>query len=337
MALSGALDNRKTGVLARSLSIERCFALGLMEAFWGWARTAAFTGKVVASQWDDFSERIGWTRTTSDGLRELLIGAGFVDPMDGWDWIHDWDQHADKHTREKLEYSGLKFANGSPPRKYVKGSKSKVAEKQETVAEKQESVTPSARAQPEPEPEPEPAAAARVSNGSVAANAAAPPPPAGAIAQLLRMAMPFGTPPPDGDIIRRVQAAMQGASLAELSAAVVQYRKRGKSPNSYGFWPMYVQGALAPERRSELGALVVLEEPTPPPKSPSCTLCQGSGVVGRQPEKLDGIAVRAAIKAGGRLCDCDQGHFWGAMMDFPDGSELDGLPVIQRGALAVGT
>lgn len=115
MALSGALENRKTRRLARSLEMPPWAALGLMEALWGWARRAARSGRIETSQWEDVADYLGWQKPVED-LRAKLVDAGLVDDMGGWDWIHDWHQHADDVTRRNLERQGKVFANGAPTR-----------------------------------------------------------------------------------------------------------------------------------------------------------------------------------------------------------------------------
>ena len=115
MALMGALENKKTRRLARSLEMPPWAALGLMEALWGWARRAARSGRIETSQWEDVADYLGWQKPVED-LRAKLVDAGLVDDMGGWDWIHDWHQHADDVTRRNLERQGKVFANGAPTR-----------------------------------------------------------------------------------------------------------------------------------------------------------------------------------------------------------------------------
>jgi hypothetical protein len=331
MALNGAYEHPKTRRLARTLGLDPWAALGLMEAVWAWVRKAARDGRIDLDQWEDLADYLRWRQPAAE-LTKLLVDAKFVDAQDGWWWVHDWDQHADDTTRKALDRSGKGFANGAMSRQWRKGESPKQEESSPEVHRNEEKVRVTASARPEPEPEPvpvpEPAAAANISDGSTALNAATPP--AAAIAEVLRTAMPMGTPPPDGDIVRRVQAAMQGASLAELAAAVIRYRKRGKTPDSYGFWPMYVQDTLAPGRRAELGAISVPEEAAPRPSVPACQLCRGGGVMGRVAPDATPEGIRSAIRAGGRLCECEIGAGWADYFAMDD--DGDDVPVIRRGA-----
>jgi hypothetical protein len=120
---------------------------------------------------------------------------------------------------------------------------------------------------------------------------------------------------------------MQGASLPELAAAVVGYRKRGKTPKSYGFWPMFLQDTLAPERRGDLGAISVPEEAARP-SVPACQLCRGGGVMGRVAPDATPEGIRSAIRAGGRLCECEIGAGWADYFALDD--DGDDVPVIRH-------
>jgi hypothetical protein len=302
-----------------------------MEAVWAWVRKAARDGRIDLDQWEDLADYLRWRQPAAE-LTKLLVEAKFIDEQDGWWWVHDWDQHTDDTTRKALDRSGKGFANGAMSRQWRKSESPKQEESSPEVHRNAGKVRVTARARPEPEPvpEPEPAAAANISDSSTAAIAAATPP-AAAVAEVLRTAMPLGTPPPDRDIVRRVQVAMQGASLTELAAAVIRYRRRGKAPNGYGFWPMYVQDALAPDRRGELGAIAVPEEAVPRPSVPACKLCRGGGVMGRVAPDATPEGIRAAIRAGGRLCECEIGAGWADYFALDDDGD-DDVPVIRRGS-----
>ena len=143
------------------------------------------------------------------------------------------------------------------------------------------------------------------------------------IGKLLQMAMRPGTPAPDGHLVSQVVAVLQGATLPELAAAILQRRSRTRPPESYGFWPIYLQDALAPDRRGDLGAISVPEEEAPRPTAPACQLCRGGGVKGRIAPDATPEGIRSAIRAGGRLCECEIGAGWAdyfAMDD--DGNEV---------------
>ena len=299
MALNGAYENRKTRRLARSLQMPPWAALGMMEAVWLWARKSARTGRIEVEQWEDLADHLGWGKPVEE-LRQILIGAGFIDEMGGWDWIHDWHQHADKHVREALEYAGQNFANGAPTRKYQKeGLRTgcgEVAEKVEKVAENTEKVTTSTRARPVPVPVPVPAAATRARRSA----AGSPPPPltekAERIADALHQAMPNEQAPPDRAIVERVEAAMGEATVDELVAAVARVvRRRSSPPDSYGFWPIAIADELAPDR------LAKLRQPKAPPAARQprgkCEVCDGYAFVLR--EDGAGVTCPACWASGG--------------------------------------
>ena len=237
-----------------------------MESFWHWARKAARTGRIDADQWEDAADAIGYTAPAVE-LRRVLVEAGLVDVMaGGWDYIHDWHQHADKTVREALEYNGQVFANGQETRKWKKGSCGKVAEKVSEVAEKPKSVTPSARARPEPEPEPEPESDGRKGSGDSetgeGAEATDRPTP---LAKFLHehTAQPL---PPDGEIEQRVLAALGSVPLVEFASHVARRRLRA---TTYGYW-LPVAAEFARRWRSKA-----------PPASPParCEKCAGTGRV----------------------------------------------------------
>lgn len=153
------------------------------------------------------------------------------------------------------------------------------------------------------------------------------------IGKLLQMAMRPGTPAPDGHLVSQVVAVLQGATLPELAAAILQRRSRTRPPESYGFWPIYLQDALAPNRRGDLGAIPVATKPEPQPAEPSCSDCGGTGVVGATVGVSCPKSVRLAIAGGAKLCTCDHGGFWADWfeMDQESGAYED-IPVVRHGA-----
>lgn len=153
------------------------------------------------------------------------------------------------------------------------------------------------------------------------------------IAQLLQMAMAKGTPSPidDPDIIRRVQVAMQGATLPELAAALIAFRRKRPPPERYGFWPMYLTDVLSPAARAKLGAIAQTPVEEPVEQPPACEECRGSGVIGSTggtPEE-----VRAKLLAGFRLCGCESGQWWMDWFAMNEEEESGGVPTIQRQAV----
>lgn len=310
MALNGAYEHPKTRRLARTLGVDPWAALGLMEAVWAWVRKAARDGRIDGDQWEDLADYLRWRQPASE-LAALLVEAKFVDAMDGWWWIHDWDQHADDTTRKALDRSGKGFANGSPSRQWRKGESLKSEESSPTDHRNIEKVRVTARARPVPEPEPVPepkeAAATR------ACEATAPPPlrdpDLAQLGKLLRACMSPGTIAPDTAIVRQVAEAIDGYSLDDVAAVLQDYRRRGRRPpNTYGFWPLFLRDAL--RNRGDY-ATEAAEVPLLPP---TCHSCGGAGVVGA-PDVQNLGQVRAAIAAGKRLCGCQIGDGWSEMLD----------------------
>lgn len=172
---------------------------------------------------------------------------------------------------------------------------------------------------------------------AAAKNAAGTPPPLSdaeivQMAKLLQMAMKPGTPPPiaDMDLLGRVYTAMQGASMEELAAVLVAYRRTRRAPEGYGFWPLYLTDALSPAARAKLHTL--RQEPiAKPQQQASCERCSDSGVAG-VPGARTPADVRGAVSNGAVLCECEHGLGWQEYfaMDQAD----DGVPVIQRRAVA---
>lgn len=288
MALNGAYEHPKTRRLARTLGLDPWAALGLMEAVWAWVRKAARDGRIDEDQWEDLADYLRWRQPAAE-LAKLLVDAKFIDARDGWWWVHDWDQHADDTTRKALDRSGKTFANGSPSRQWRKGESPKQEESSPEVPRNEEKVRVTASARPEPEPEPVPEPVPNIAAASVLEMPAPSPPPrqtaedAASIAEILRAAMSPGTPSPiaDRDLMGRVVEAMQGASTAELAAVVSDISRRKGPPRSYGFWPGYLQVALAPAARRRL------KGGQAPSRREPCKVCIGKGFVLRE----DGAGV----------------------------------------------
>lgn len=349
MAIAGTLEHPKIRRLARLRGEAPYSALGLMEAFWHWVRRSAKTGRIDPDQWEDAVDNIGLMET-GESLRDSLLKVGLVDAMRGWCWVHDWHKYADEATRKALIRDGKNFANGAAPRAKntntppnddnpISGCSDKTIERPDNDPPCPDKLgvcrsTP----EPVPEPVPEPAAATRahVAREASPAAAATPPPPLDSerqeIAKLLHLAMPMGTSPPDLAIVEQVRTAMQGASLPQLAAALIQRRGRKDPVRSYGFWPGYLTAELAPGVREKFPTVEVDPRAQDQPGPAPCPRCQDSGVIGQAGGTAE--QVRALVKAGCRLCECRAGTWWVQWFALQD-ETVDGLPVIQRAAVAV--
>lgn len=293
MALNGAYENKKVRRLARAMVREPWAALGLLEAVWAWVRRSARTGRIDPDQWDDLAEFLQW-RESSTTLRQLLVDHGFIDPQEGWDWVHDWHHHADDSTRQYLKRNGTEFANGEAPRRWREANEKEcrdtVATKPQNVATKEGNEEAPARARPAPAPVPAPVPVPAAATRAKRSTAGSPPPPltdrAERIAEVLHQAMPNEQAPPDRAIVERVEAAMGEATVDELVAAVARVvRRRSSPPDSYGFWPIAIADELAPDR------LAKLRQPKAPPAArrpiAKCDVCDGYAFVLRE----DGAGV----------------------------------------------
>ncbi len=288
MALSGTLQHKKTGRLARALGVSRWAALGLLEAFWDCVRTSARTGKIDPDQWEDIAEYCYFDRTGQE-LRQLLAETGFIDPMQGWDWVHDWHHYADNSTRTWLSRRGQNFANGAqariPKDGYGAVENYGVETNGANVETNHRFVETTARARPEPEPEPEPEpAAAKSFRGSkgLAAAALEPPPPDPELAEIadrMHAAMPRGFDPPDERLVRQVVTL--AGSVSAAADVVHRLRKRRARPDSYG---LFVTAAR--------------DKPLCPDRAPPCSVCGGMGFFTPDvPHELATVGTLAEIDA----------------------------------------
>ena len=273
MALDGAYDHGKIRRLSRALHIKPWAALGLMEAIWGWARKSARHGRIESEQWEDLADRLQW-EDPSENLRAVLVRESLIDAMDGWDWIHDWHEHADNTLRRYLEKRHECFANGAPARRpdggYEKSTISKVETINKKVEQNGKTAQPPTRVkQPEPEPEPE-AAALRVAcaRGVPIAAALTPKPDHARISEVLHRATPRQRARPPADIVRRVVGLIGSATAEQLETWLVERaRSGGTEPRKYIFWLR----VIAQDFRI----------PEPASNSPPCATCHGNGWVCR--------------------------------------------------------
>lgn len=116
MAYLGLQRKPKLKKLARILNVETWMAVGLLECFWHYMAENIPTGRIERDQWVDIAEEIRF-REDHVSLESALKQSGFADEMDGWDYVHDWHEHATDHVRRKLDRAGVTFANGVKQRK----------------------------------------------------------------------------------------------------------------------------------------------------------------------------------------------------------------------------
>ena len=132
MALRGTLNHWKTKLLARSLDIPACYALGILEALWHTTSELAPAGNIGRLSNDAIALQITY-EGSSEKLINALVNSGHLDRNKEHRLIvHDWNQHSDYNTRRKLERRG------------------------ETLIDASRRVMTPHKSIPEPEPEPEP-------------------------------------------------------------------------------------------------------------------------------------------------------------------------------------
>jgi hypothetical protein len=117
MALRGTLTHWKTRLLAQSLGMMPCQALGVLEALWHTTAELAPAGNIgrlpnhaIAMEMFFFAD--------ADQLIAALIESGHLEEHQEHRLIvHDWIQHADYNTKRKVERRGeLMIANGERQR-----------------------------------------------------------------------------------------------------------------------------------------------------------------------------------------------------------------------------
>lgn len=115
MAKRGTLEHPKTLDLAERLGIMEPFALGLLEAFWGWVGKYHPSGDVTNVRPALLAASIRY-RGDSAQLWATLAECGFVDKMDdGRLVVHDWSDHADECVNAVLARRHERFADGRIP------------------------------------------------------------------------------------------------------------------------------------------------------------------------------------------------------------------------------
>ncbi|MEW6234729.1 MAG: hypothetical protein AB1656_05020 [Candidatus Omnitrophota bacterium] len=105
----GAIDHPKTKRLAKILGIQRCHAIGILEALWHFTAQHAIQGNVGRWSNEEIAEGVYW-EGDSDTLLNALLKSGFVDPHPTHRLIiHDWHDHADDSVRKTLKNRNLIF------------------------------------------------------------------------------------------------------------------------------------------------------------------------------------------------------------------------------------
>ena len=133
-----AVDHPKTIMLAHE--IEKVYAshrrksafggkaeaIGLLEMLWDWSSKYAIHGNIGKWPDDVIAEGIGWTFSGKE-LISCLISSGWIDETADKNRlvIHDIQDHATNLWRQNLKNAGLKWWDGSDPRRWNLQKKSK--------------------------------------------------------------------------------------------------------------------------------------------------------------------------------------------------------------------
>lgn len=103
MALRGTLTHWKTRMLAKSLGIMPCHALGILEALWHTTAELAPSGNIGRLPNQAIAMEMFY-EGDPDELIEALIASKHLDnnPVHRL-IVHDWAQHADYNTKRKVD------------------------------------------------------------------------------------------------------------------------------------------------------------------------------------------------------------------------------------------
>lgn len=137
MALRGTLTHRKTRKLAALLGVDWCVALGLLEALWHVTSEQQPDGGVGRMSDQSIAEEMFYTGKP-EALMWAFKEAGWLDAHEGCRlFVHDWHEHADDQTQQKVLRRGNGyFANGEPSKRLKKQAVSEFVRETQTNSEK---------------------------------------------------------------------------------------------------------------------------------------------------------------------------------------------------------
>ena len=111
-----AMGSTKLKRLCHYLGIRTYSAAGIMESLWHLTAREAPQGDIGKLADEDIALGIDWDGDTGK-LINALVSSKWLDPDPRYRLIvHDWHEHADDATDNKLARSGRLYANGKPPR-----------------------------------------------------------------------------------------------------------------------------------------------------------------------------------------------------------------------------
>jgi hypothetical protein len=113
----GTPDHPKVRALARSLSVNHAWAVGILELMWHFAAQYAPRGDVGRYSDEEIAEACSWPIERSSELVDALVSCGFLDRHDQYRLVvHDWHDHADSAVHYRLARARERFAGGQIPR-----------------------------------------------------------------------------------------------------------------------------------------------------------------------------------------------------------------------------
>ncbi len=116
MALRGTLHHWKTKLLAETLGIDPCYAMGVLEALWHATAELAPAGNIGRLPNLAIASQMG-SRVDPDRLIAALVRSGHLDEHPEHRlMVHDWHLHSDDAADNKLSRAGQRYANGAKPR-----------------------------------------------------------------------------------------------------------------------------------------------------------------------------------------------------------------------------
>lgn len=95
------LTHRKTGRLARALSISKVTAIGHLHAFWWWCLDNTEDGELRHIDDEDLADGAMWEDDPKVFLG-ALIASGFVDTDANGTKVHDWNDYAGKLIERRI-------------------------------------------------------------------------------------------------------------------------------------------------------------------------------------------------------------------------------------------
>jgi len=184
MAKRGTPSHPKILLLAELLGIDRCYALGIVEALWHWSSRYAIDGELTKWSPKAIVCGVGYSGE-ADQLIESLVQSGLLDrTSDGRTGIHDVHEHADNTWKECLAKTGRCWWNGEParlpqvgrPRRTEAKANSRSVSPPRHPSEDFQKLQRNSNETPQPKPEPQPKPQPKPTSLEERSQAAPPPP-----------------------------------------------------------------------------------------------------------------------------------------------------------------